>query len=411
MPARPPAWLRRSSLIGLALVLAACVSNHDDFKKVPTSNAGAGGKSGAAGSGSGGGGHGGADAGVDTGVDSGPPEPTGPNVLTIVNGVVDAPSLAVCFAKLADGGAVEPFGSPLTSAPLAYGGSLALSALSGADFASDTLVPLLLAGELERVATLDCAAAVALAEQTESAFNADAGADDAGIGAAGAGAQDAGNVDASVTDAGGGSGGADSGLATGTAHSPLRVRALPALPAGTLAGDLSYLLVASGCLGGLGFDSGNTELLCGDGYTPTNPTLFPVVVTLSRITQADRVGMQVVHASRASGSVSVSIASQPPGTTVFTLVKSITDGQVLPKPPNFAHSEDDYALSNQIELAGSASAVGETIGDATSRGGSGLLSNGASYALILIGPRFDYGLPPPLWNAAAATIVTTSPMP
>jgi hypothetical protein len=396
-------------LVGLALVLAACVSNHDDFKKVPTSNAGAGGKSGAAG-GSGSGGRGGADAGTDAGVDSGPPEPSGPNVLTLVNGVVDAPSLAVCFAKLADGGAVEPFGSPLTSAPLAFGGAVALSTLSGADFASDTLVPLLLAGELERIATLDCAAAVALAEQTESAFNADAGADDAGIGAAGAGLEDAGNVDASVSDAGG-SGGADSGLATSTAHAALRVRALPALPAGTLSGSLSYLLVASGCLGGLGFDSGNTELLCGDGYTPTNPTLFPVVVTLSRLTQADRVGMQVVHASRASGSVSVSIASQPPGTTVFTLVKSITDGQVLPKPPNFAHGEDDYALSNQIELAGSASAIGETIGDAASRGGSGLLSNGASYALILIGPRFDYGLPPPLWNAAAATIVPTSPMP
>jgi hypothetical protein len=271
---------------------------------------------------------------------------------------------------------------------------LALSALSGADFASDTLIPLLIAGDLARIAGLDCAGAVALAEQTEQAFNDSVSASDAGIGAAGAPAEDAGSSDA---------GGSDAGSA---ATSALRLRELPALVAGTLNGMRSTLLVATGCMGGFGFDNGSVSMLCGASYTPTTPTLFPVFVTLSRLTEAGRVGMQVVHASRATSYVSVSIMGAPPASIGFELVSRLYAGQLGPKPPSFEHPASDYAPQSEIEVGGSISPINQTISQAL--GGLGKqLVDGSSYALILIGPRLDFGTPPPLWNSAQAVIVPT----
>jgi hypothetical protein len=396
------------SRLGVALALAcglcapaACQTNHDDFKKSEASgNGGNGGSGGHAGSaGASGGGQSGADAGLDSGADSGPQEPPGPSVLTLMHGVVDAPALDVCFGKVGDGGVVVPFGSPLGGRSLAFGGAVALSAPSGADFATDSLVPLLIAGDLAQVSTLDCAQAVALAEQTEQAFDASHEPADAGIGAAGAGPD---------SDAGGGA--QDAGADGGAAHSALRVRSLPAIPAGTLDGQRSYLLVASGCLGGFGFDAGNAELFCGDGYTPTTPTLFPVLVTISRLTQDGQVGMQVVHASRASRSVTVTIQSARGAALDFQLVGGIREGQVAPKPPSFAHTASDYALDSKVSLSG-ASQLDETIAQALATGGTAALADGSSYALVLLGPSFDYGSPSALWNGARASIVPSAPTP
>src|SRR6187551_3770094 len=116
--------------LGLAFLLfsagfVACVSNHEALEKKPTGRGGNGssGAFAAAGAPSHRGGTGGDGANGGGHEDD---EAPGESVLTIVNGIVDAPRVALCLAKVAADGSVTPLGSPLTEAPLEYGQSLVL---------------------------------------------------------------------------------------------------------------------------------------------------------------------------------------------------------------------------------------------------------------------------------------------
>ena len=78
----------------------------------------------------------------------------------------------------------------------------------------------------------------------------------------------------------------------------LRVGALSALPAGTLAAGYSQLLVAEGCLGGPWYVDKLDDQVCGDGYSGRS-TLAQSFVVLSRETSIN-IGFQALHASRAT---------------------------------------------------------------------------------------------------------------
>ena len=403
-------------LCGLILAgsFAACVTNHDELAKKPSPSAGgtlAGGSFGAAGSRPQLGGSGGTASGgrVDD-------EPPGKSVLTIVNGIVDAPRLTLCLAKLDEQSNAIPFGDPLSNDALEYAHSLVFGELSLAglaDLAEDTLQTFVIAGELDLIAGLDCEAAIARARAEEAlsvsepAANADGGA--AGVGslpsvAAGNGSADAGNSGAA------GSAGAPE---TPAVRSRLRVRALPAISAGTLNAGRSLLLVANGCLGGATFGHAQGEAYCGAGYSEREPTVSAILVSLSRRVAFDRTGMQVVNASPANPEIFVrSSAPLPSQDFAITIASNVVPGQVAPRPATTTYSALDLGSSrlHRIDVATrNGPLFGESWGSALERGGLDELLDTHTYALVLSGPEAKLEALPDLFNGPALTVVSADP--
>ena len=386
---------------GACCALFACSTDHAALEKRPSSGGGAGGSGGVLGTA----GHTPASGTGGVGGTGGHPdeEAPGTSVLTIVHGVVDAPSVLVCWAKVADDGTVTPFGKPLSRTPLEYGQSIVLPEITGADPASDVLEPFLLAGELDLVAGLDCAAAIERA-QNEEAPSAPSGAAGSGDLGAGGGAE-------------GGAAGSAEGGAAGAASEPqprLRARGLPAIPANTLNGGRSYLLVASGCLGGAGFSAANAEAFCGTGYSERQPTVTATFVALSRVTAADDVGLQVLHASLATGPISVSSRPTLPTSSEspISIVRSDVPGGLLPRPAYTGHTAFDYgsARGYRLDVAQqSVTLLTEAWADVLARGGLNALEDGSNYALVLIGPRADLTAGAAFWNLPTVTVVPADP--
>jgi hypothetical protein len=390
--ARAGSWLFALMFAG---AFVACMTDHSALEKMPNpgNSGGAGGVGGSAGSPviSGG-------AGVAGGGGHPDDEAPGTSVLTIVHGVVDAPNIELCFAKVGSDGTVTPFGQPLTDAPLAYGENVVLHAVTGADVASDVLEPFVIAGQLDLVSGLDCASAIALARTDEAAANPspdpETGSSAGGAGEAGAG------------EAGGAAG------APAEVQAPLRVRGLPAIPAGTLNGGRSYLLVATGCMGGSGFTAPSAEDYCGTGYTERAPTVSAIFVALSRLTALDHVGMQVVHASLGTGQVSVtSDGGLQSGTTPIPIVMNEIEGELLPRPAAVNHTALEYGASMNYSLevmSQSATLLTVTWPSALTLGGVSALEDGSTYSLVLLGPRADLKQAG-FWNAPVITIVPADP--
>ncbi len=380
----------------LCLLLGACNSNHD-LLATHTSPGGSGGAAH-----DGGGGKGGSGGAVDAAPDV--TEPSGPDRLTLVHGVVDAARITFCFASVDQSGASTPVGSPLPAAGLDFAHATSVGALPGLDFAKDSIQPIVIAGDLSLVKGMTCDAAIALAEQLSTP---DAGPDAASDGApADAGADAAStDADAAPTDAA-----AD---APPPAAPPLRVEALPALPAGTLTGGRSNLLVAAGCMGAPGFSDGLDQGVCGDGYAPDQPTLAPVVVRMSRIAQADRLGLQVVNASRGTDSLALQ-SGTPPNTTQppVNIAFGVSFGAILPRPPDLdqplvAYGSPIGPVPLQV-ASGSTVSLSVDWASALALGGVSQLENGQTYALIVVGPRIDIATPG-WWNLPAVTLVPTAP--
>jgi hypothetical protein len=386
--------------------LTACMTDHAALEKTPNRGSGGGGAGGSLGiaghapvSGSGGDSAGG-----------GHPddEAPGTSVLTIVHGVVDAPSVVVCLATVATDGTVAPFGKPLSPKPLGYGESIVLPAITGADPATDSLEPFLIAGELDLIAGLSCASAIDRAQAEEAQNDASPGAS----GAAGASELGAGGSPAEGGAFGAGGAAGDTG-APPEVQSRLRARGLPAIPAGTLNGGRSYLLVANGCLGGSGFSAANAEAFCGMGYTERLPTISATFVALSRASSVDHLGLQVVHASLATGTMSVdSSGGVSSSSNPIAIVTNEVEGGLAPRPAYIAHTAFDYGIARGYGLevvAQSATLLTESWADVLQTGGVSALEDGSNYALVLIGPRADLQAGPAFWNLPAITVVPADP--
>lgn len=407
-------WLYGLWCLALA---AACETNHAALEKKPHSAAGAGGM-----------GEGGGSAGTPTQISGGAAgqggghaddEPPGSNVFTILNGVVDAPSVVLCLAKVGADGAAVPFGDPLTDQPFDYGASLVLNRVSGANLASDSLQPLIIAGDLERIAGLNCEDAVARA-QDEEALAIDANAHAAEGAEAGA-ANDAGAVGVSpggghAGGSGGASGGGGASGASGAGGafaveipSRLRLRELPAIPAGTLSAGRSILYVATGCMGGFSYDGPSSAEYCGDGYTEQAPTVSGMLVSLSRRTKFDAAGIQFLHASLATPQVDLS--SRPPlpsQDTGITLASGARAGQLVPHSANLSHPASELSITrlyNAAIVEGGAVLTAQPWTAVLGRAGLSALTDGATYAVVLVGPRADHSSATKLWNPALITVV------
>ncbi len=407
------------------IAVSACTTDHDALEKKPNQGAGNGGSGGAAGSGnhlptSG--------TGGDITANGGHPddEAPGTSVLTFVHGIVDAPSVVVCLTTVDANGVVTPIGQPLSKAPLAYGASIVLPEITGADPAKDVIEPFVIAGDLDLVAGLDCADAIARAEAEEGPLNPPPGNDgaagapgDAGQGgAADGGAGGAASLGAAGAPSAGAPSNGDAGAGGEGGSAPeiqprLRARALPALPAGTLNGGRSYLMVANGCLGGSGFGAPNAEKYCGAGYAERTPTVSAVFAALSRVTAPSRAGMQALHASLATSAVSIVSRSPPPTLEgSVQIVSNLVAGELGPRPANVTSAAAAFGSTEGylLDVDGQVDTLfSQTWSDTLKLGGVAALVDSSNYTLVLIGPEVDAKGGASYWNAPALTIVPSDP--
>lgn len=359
---------------GVAAAVSACTTNHDSLAKQPKAGNSAGGSAGGGNASGGSGNTGNVAQGGRTNPDV---EPAGDDVLTIVNGVVDAPRVRLCFAHVGDDGLTAEFaGSPLPELP--YAASSVHSELEGFSFERDVIEPWVLAGELSLIDGLDCQQAVELAQDEE----------------------------AQVTpDAAGGSG----PLELETPR--LRARALATLPAGTVNTGRSILMVLSGCIGGAAYSDGLETAVCGDDYTPTTPTLQPLVVKLSRALAFDKVGLQAMQGSISTGTVDMRAAGDRDAVTLV-FASSVAYGVLEPRPADTRYSALELGV-RESNYGVQAVASGEVIHQASwpelmEGAGIDAILPGRTYTTVLLGPA-PVLLKRGWWNEHAFALVDNDP--
>lgn len=398
------------SIISLVHLAQACTTDHSILEKQPNS----GGSGGSAGTGVAGSGGGAADAGLGGGsggvlLDATADqfvEPPGDTAIQFVHGVVDATRVAFCFAKVVSGTPQSALGAPWPSAGLAYGGVVGAGALAGLDVATDDVLPWVIAASSSELSGKSCAELIALGTPPPPP---DGGTVDGGM--ADAGATDAGSNDGGSND-GGDAGAVDAGLPVAP---PVRALPLPMLPAGTLSGGYSTLLVATGCMGAPGFEHALDHLVCGADYAPDKPTLAPVLVRLSRVTSLSRVGLQFVHAALAGDDVSVTnVAPDGSSLPAFTFASGVVYGSIAPVPAFIGAGKANMGFpvgDPTLELYGlgsSAALLTVPWKNALAPGGLTALEDNENFAVVLVGPRPGFGLVQ-WWNPSGLTVVRSSP--
>lgn len=388
----------------LALLLAAgashgCTTNHDALARQPKAGSSGGGSGGSAGFGFGGFGNTGNQP--QGGRENPDLEPPGANVLTIVNGIVDAPSVRLCFARVGENGETEAFvGSPLPE--LGYSASTVLQEVDGLSLIDDVIQPWVIAGELSLLKKLDCEKAVELAQSEEAKVTPipEEPVDVAQGGAGGAGGLDpAGEA---------GAGGSGEPLEFPT----LRARPLAALPAGTVNIGRSILMVLSGCIGGAAYNDRIDTAVCGKDYTPETPTLLPVVVKLSRQVSFDKVGLQAVHASAATASLDVR-ASGDQGAVSLVFATDVTFGAIEPRPAalRFTPVElgvDQFDFGLQAIDEGGGVAYQEAWSDILKVSALPTPVAGRTYTAVFLGPD-PLLIKEGWWNTSAFSLVDNDP--
>lgn len=380
----------RAALLLVGLLLGAgsgCTTNHDALAKQPKAGSASGG------GGSSGFGAGGSDntGNVSQGGRMNPDvEPAGDDVLTIVNGVVDAPSVRLCFSRVAENGeAGELVGEPMSE--LGYASSVVLTELDGFSFADDAIVPWLISGDFSLLDGLDCADAVALAVEEEARVT--------------------------PVDTGDGAGGAAAGAGGAAEPEPLeepalRARALGAIPPGTVNIGRSILLVLTGCMGGAAYNDAVETSVCGGAYTPSTPTLQPVVVKLSRNLGFDKVGLQAVPASQAiAGTIDVR-ASGEEGIISLTFASGVGFGGIEPRPADVRFSANELGVARSdfgLQAVDNSGVIfQESWADIRSASGIEEILPARTYTAVLLGPdpllRKDGW-----WNPSAFALVDNDP--
>lgn len=211
--------------------------------------------------------------------------PDGPSVLTLVNGLVDAPAVRVCFHSGSAGTfaplAVQPL--PTDPAGLGFAKSLSCSSLPGGiDLTTTDVRPVVYAGDLAAMATLTC-----------DALNP---------------------------------------LPNGVRETPLQV-----LPAGTLASQRSVLVVLAGCVGGPGHDDSVGQTVCGSGYSSNTPNATLLAGTMTRAPVIGSISIQAFAGSLAAPPLSLRHLNSEAFITL--VLPEVPVGAILPRPPDSSLSQ------------------------------------------------------------------------
>jgi hypothetical protein len=396
----------------LALLLAAgaangCTTNHDALARQPKAGSSAGGSAGTAGFGFGGFGNTGNQP--QGGRPNPDVEPPGANVLTIVNGVVDAPSVRLCFARVGENGETEAFvGSPLPE--LGYAASTVLPEIDGLSLIDDVIQPWVIAGQLSLLKKLNCEDAIALAQAEEAKVTPipEEPGEPEPAGEGGAGGAGQGGAPAAQPAGEAGAGGSGEPLE----FPALRARALAALPAGTVNIGRSILMVLTGCIGGAAYTDRIDTAVCGKDYTPETPTLQPVVVKLSRQVGFDKVGLQAVHASAATAELDIR-ASGDSGTVSLVFATDVSFGAIEPRPAalRFTPAElgvDEFNFGLQAVDEGGGVAYQETWSDILAASALPTPVAGRTYTAVFLGPD-PLLIKEGWWNTSAFSLVDNDP--
>lgn len=293
------------------------------------------------------------------------PSPPEPFVLTIVNGMPDAPAIRLCFVPIVNG-KEEPLANepvPTDPAGLAYGRRMALDALPGIELATTTLRPYVVAGDLSAATNDSCAK---LLDSPESGVT---------------------------------------------------VIPQPLLPAGTFTEGRSALLVTTGCMGGSDHVADGQRLVCGEDYSPNSPTASLSLFAMAREAPGAGIGLQAVHAFTGGSPVLVDIAPAE-GSVPVTVTTSLSPGTIAPKSPSASHDRWSLgALPEQatirIQDPNSHSVLGSvSLGTALSKGGlqGADFVNGKSYTLVAIGPQPNVARGA-WWQAFTILAIESSPTP
>jgi hypothetical protein len=333
-----------------------------------------------------------------------PDEAPGENVLTFMHGIVDAERVLVCFVA-GRGADARVLAEPPSQ--LGYGESLVRRSLEGASFATDDIEPVVIAGELELVADLDCEAALKLAHAEQDATPTEP--EGAG-GSGGAGAAGASNTDPPAAGAGGEGG--EGGNGPPLPKPPrLRVGELPIVPRGSLNAGRSYLLVGNGCIGGPAFSDKHDKEACGSAYSPTSPTLSAVLVALSRRTEIGKLGLQTANASVATGAVDLT-ASRLLSTDFQPIVADVELGAIVPVISQLSVTSEGYGANSpfwEVEAQNNGTSLfAERWSEITARGGLESLEDGLSYTLVVLGPDASSERTG-FWNPRALSVVKNDP--
>ncbi len=391
-------WVRAAAGIFVVATLdffAACSSSHEGLKQKPPATGGTGGVADAA------------DVESDTG-DSAPDafiEPEGTPRLTLLHAVVDSERIAFCFSKVEDGIAGSPVGSPLPAAGLEPGQSLVVDAIPGLDWHTDDLLTTVVAGDFSLLQGKSCSEAIALAQSFSNEADAGSDASDAGSDASDAGAEIA---DASTD-------GDSEAAPPPPPPPPLRAMDLPVLPAPTLGNGYSYLLAASGCIGGPAFVDDSAEFVCGPGYTPETPTLSPVLVKMSRISSPDAVGLQALNASLGSDPVDLTSIGPPTRSlNDLDIAYGVAAGAISPQPPNLNYPR--VLFGNPISASkldvtpygSGAVSYEQSWSAALSAGTLSDIEEGKNYTIVLSGARSTL-TKMKWWNGPTLTVLANDP--
>jgi hypothetical protein len=322
-------------------------------------------------------------------------------VLTFLHGIVDAESVLLCFLSGTGADARVLDAEPTA---LDYGQSLVLTEIAGADLAKDDVEPVVITGELELVSGLDCADALELAHKEQDA--APTTVEPPGSAGAGGGG-------ASGVATGEGGAGGEGGVGAPLPEPPrLRVGQLPIIPAGTIDRGRSYLFVGTGCIGGPAFAGQYAQAACGEEYTPATPTLSGVLVALSRRTQIGSLGLQVAHASAATGMVNVFASRIMSDTANSWIASGLEYGALVPGTVQPSLSAEQYGVDSpfwQIELLSDFTSVfAERWSAIKMRAGLSTLVDGRSYTLVLLGPAAGFARKG-FWNPSALSVVPNDP--
>jgi hypothetical protein len=237
------------------------------------------------------------------------PEPPGPWVLTLLNGVVDVGPVRFCLVPVVDGGESPGDETPIPAgAGLGYGEQVVLTHLASDPRTTD-VHPYLVTGA-------------------------------------------GGSASCKQILRGPSDGGADAGGAA--AHS------LPLLPAGTLGESRSYLAIANGCAfpaaappppdagpdagdaeASAVVDSGPPTVACGTGFGAT--TLGLSLVRLSRRIDFSKVGFQTVNGSNATTPAMLLMENWTTNVTIYA-TDPLELGQISPHAQPGYVSRDDFGL-------------------------------------------------------------------
>ena len=201
----------------------------------------------------------------------------------------------------------------------------------------------------------------------------------------------------------------------GGAGAPVVAAALPVLPAGVFEAERSLLLVPTGCMGGPGHTDPAQAAICGPGYTEATPSVSLAAAAMSRLTEAGKVGLQVMHASAAMPQVDVRIAPGLGAATEQQVVPKLSPGAIGPFPPFASLATLELGVISGVKLrtypaGGTAKTSEVTLGDALAQGGleEAEIVDGAGFVAVAVGaaPGTASG---PFWHALTWALVKADP--